>query len=90
MKVAYKIYVKGLVQGVGFRYFTSKKATALKIVGDVINLEDGSVLINAYGEERNMIKFLDWCHYGPESANVEQLEYYLQIYEDLESFEILR
>jgi len=46
--------VKGLVQGVGFRYSTRSAALALKLKGTVCNLLDGSVKIVAQGEKRDL------------------------------------
>ena len=48
---AVKIIVKGLVQGVGFRYTTKMLADELKIKGKVVNMPDGSVYIEASLEQ---------------------------------------
>ena len=59
MEKAVRVIVKGRVQGVSFRYYTVKKATALNIKGWVKNLSDGnSVEIWAEGEEEKLISFL--------------------------------
>jgi len=90
MKIGFRILAKGLVQGVGFRYFTRQKALSFNLTGDVKNMDDGRVLINVFGDEPVLKSFLDWCHNGPESAEVESLEYTAQAFQEMASFEILR
>ena len=46
-----EIIVTGLVQGVGFRYFVSKKANEFNLVGFTKNQYDGSVLTVVEGEK---------------------------------------
>ena len=64
------IKVTGKVQGVYFRVTTKSVADQLGIQGYVMNLEDGSVLIEAEGKKHNMDLFLEWCHKGPDHAEV--------------------
>lgn len=64
------IIVKGHVQGVGFRYSTRAKAQSLNIKGFVKNMPDGSVHIEATGEEGSIQAFISWCHEGPPLARV--------------------
>ena len=61
----YKIYVKGRVQGVGFRWRTVHEARRLDIKGFVRNMPDGSVYIEAEGPEEKLIELADWCRKGP-------------------------
>ena len=75
MKIAYEILVIGLVQGVGFRYFTKQAADKYSVFGDVTNQDDGSVLIHVFGDNEHVVKFLDWCHKGPPSSIVESIQY---------------
>ena len=49
----------GRVQGVGFRYFVQRQATALGICGWVKNCEDGSVRMLLQGERAAVEKLLD-------------------------------
>ena len=46
-----QIVVKGIVQGVGFRYFVVREAEALGLAGWVRNLPDGRVELIAEGVE---------------------------------------
>jgi len=73
---SFDIIVKGLVQGVGFRYFTKKKAKDLGINGYVENLSDKTVHIVVEGKEKEINIFLEWLHSGPSSSIVEELHYY--------------
>lgn len=67
------IQVHGRVQGVGFRYATRKEASRLGLQGYVRNEEDGSVFIEAEGEESALETFLQWCHRGPPMARVDRV-----------------
>lgn len=87
---AYKVIVKGCVQGVGFRYYTRLQANTLPVCGTVENLDDGSVLIHVQGEADLVHDFIKWCHKGPPSASVLELEYSPVNSKAFTSFEILR
>lgn len=65
--------VYGLVQGVGFRYFTWKIATQLNLVGTVKNRSDGSVFVIACGDIEQITEFTRWLKQGPKSGRVENL-----------------
>ncbi|KAF1304881.1 MULTISPECIES: acylphosphatase [Enterococcus] len=53
-----RMNVQGTVQGVGFRYTTKILADRLGITGAVWNEADGSVGIEAVGEEETMEEFI--------------------------------
>jgi len=69
------IIVTGVVQGVGFRYYTKQKADNIGVKGTVMNLRDGSVEIFAEAEKKKLDQFLIWCHSGPTSSTVQSLNY---------------
>lgn len=69
-----KIKVFGDVQGVFFRYFAKEKARQFGLTGWVKNLEDGTVEMEAEGEEEKLKKFIDWCYIGSPAAKVEKTE----------------
>ena len=69
------ISIKGIVQGVAFRYHTQLKAQELNIRGIVKNETDGSVTIIAEAESESLMLFLEWCHNGPSSADVQEVSY---------------
>lgn len=68
------ILVSGRVQGVFFRKFTKQKADELTVNGTVCNLDDGRVKIIAQAENDKLEPFIAWCHKGPITARVEQVE----------------
>jgi len=74
MNKACKIRVYGRVQGVWFRAYTQRKAQELDIKGFVRNEADGTVYIEAEGEENAMKAFIEWCQEGPPLAKVERIE----------------
>ncbi len=85
---AVKMRIEGIVQGVGFRYYTYRVAKRYGIKGYVKNMPDGSVKVMAEGEESAMEKFLQEVARGPSSAVVTNV-----IVEDIDpqgfgSFEI--
>ena len=62
--------VTGKVQGVGFRYFTLRRAGSLGLVGSVRNLPDGSVEARAGGSPAELERFRRELGRGPASAEV--------------------
>jgi acylphosphatase len=72
MKKHLCITVLGHVQGVFFRASTADKAKALGLAGQVKNLPDGSVFIEAEGEDTALGEFVKWTHHGPPRAMVER------------------
>ncbi len=73
MKKAAIIKVYGRVQGVGFRFYTNKKAVELNISGYVQNKPDGSVYIEAEGDETDLQTFVDWVNIGTQWAKVTKV-----------------
>ena len=74
MRKHFAIKVGGVVQGVFFRASTKKKADELGIKGFVRNEPDGSVYIEAEGEEQALQAFIEWCQDGPPRAKVKECE----------------
>ena len=66
--------VSGRVQGVGFRYFAERAARKAGVAGWVRNLPDGRVEAVFEGPRADVQALVDWCHEGPPSARVEQVE----------------
>ncbi len=52
------LIIKGLVQGVGYRWFASKSASSYNINGWVKNLPNSTVEIQAYGEKGALNSFI--------------------------------
>lgn len=65
--------VNGKVQGVFFRATAREQAKALDIKGFVRNLPDGSVELDAQGEDHSIDLFLRWCEHGPPAARVDKI-----------------
>jgi len=82
--------VTGRVQGVGFRYYTQLEANKLGLSGTVQNLSDGSVSLKAYGTPESVKSLIAWCKQGPESSDVQSLEFQFIRYVDMEGFVIVR
>ncbi len=74
MKKHLNIKVFGRVQGVFFRVSAKEEAEKLGITGFAKNEKDGSVLIEAEGEEKELDQFLAWCKMGPNLAKVDKIE----------------
>jgi acylphosphatase len=66
--------VFGVVQGVGFRYWTMGTAEELGLTGEVKNLDDGSVALVAEGPEQQVRALLDWLNSGRTPGHVERVE----------------
>lgn len=82
MKKAKKFIVKGVVQGVGFRYFTEKIANRIGICGYVRNLYDGSVEVYAIGTSEQLETLKEYLKKGPSYSRVDKV-----IEEDMEVYD---
>jgi acylphosphatase len=65
--------MKGIVQGVNFRYYTQQEARKYSVNGWVRNLADGSVAVVFEGEEEDVEAMIQWCRHGPPGAHVTEL-----------------
>lgn len=74
VRVARKFIVSGIVQGVGFRYFTQRAAARHQVVGYVRNLPDGRVEAYVEGSQRAVDGFRGDFMTGPVYAEVVHLE----------------
>jgi acylphosphatase len=63
--------VSGKVQMVMFRDFVQRKASRLKLTGEVQNLQDGTVRVVAEGSHATLEKLLEKLHKGPLLARVD-------------------
>ncbi len=73
-RVRVRIVAKGIVQGVGYRYFALRLARDYGIVGWVRNREDGAVEAEAEGERGIVQSFLRDLRIGPGGAEVAALD----------------
>ncbi len=65
--------ITGRVQGVWFRGSTQQQALQLGIWGSALNMHDGRVRVEAYGDEVAISRLIEWLHQGPELALVEEV-----------------
>ncbi len=73
MEAAVHIVVKGVVQGVGFRWFVLQLATRLGLQGYVRNRFGGEVEIVAEGDRSLLEALICEVKTGPRSAHVSGL-----------------
>jgi acylphosphatase len=74
MVIARKFLVRGLVQGVGYRYFVQRSAARHQVRGYVKNLDDGRVEAFAQGSELAVEAFKHDLTAGPSYSSVEDIE----------------
>ena len=67
-------HVRGDVQGVGYRFFAQRQASALGLRGYVRNLPDRSVEVVAEGELGRLQQFVGVLCQGPSAASVEAVD----------------
>jgi acylphosphatase len=84
------IHVAGKVQGVFFRASTKEKADEFGVKGTVRNNMDGSVSIEAEGDEQNLNLFIEWCRQGPKFAHVERCDVSEKPFQHFKIFSIER
>jgi acylphosphatase len=65
-----RLIITGRVQGVGYRMWAERTATALGIRGWVRNRPDGSVELLAIGEGSAVAQLIEACGQGPRHAAV--------------------
>ena len=72
-KQARRYLVSGMVQGVGFRYFTQAAAETLHIGGFVRNLRDGRVEVFAVGSPQQLQELRAVLERGPRFSSVTEV-----------------
>ena len=66
-------WVRGRVQGVGFRWWTRARALELGLVGSASNLRDGRVEVNAEGPEAACRDLLTALRSGDTPGRVDSI-----------------
>lgn len=82
--------VRGMVQGVGFRWWTRRTAQELGIHGNVRNCPDGSVEVRARAAPPVLEEFAERLERGPPAALVRSVEAFPSSEVLPEGFEIAR
>lgn len=67
------VRIRGVVQGVNFRYFTRRTALEHNLTGWVRNLPNGDVEAIFEGRESEVRTVLEWCRQGPSAARVDEI-----------------
>lgn len=70
----WKILVQGKVQGVYYRATTKAVADQLGIKGFVLNRPDGSVYIEAEGDNFALESLIEFCEEGTDRSEVESVQ----------------
>lgn len=66
--------VTGMVQAVGFRYWTVRKAAKLGLTGTVRNDDDGSVSLVAEGPQSVVLELRGWLRSPDAPGRVDHVE----------------
>jgi acylphosphatase len=72
--LAKRYFVSGMVQGVGFRYFTQAAAEKLRVSGFVRNLHDGRVEVFAMGAPHQHQEFRAMLERGPRFSSISGVQ----------------
>lgn len=67
------LFIRGQVQGVGFRGSLQRRAGEHKVAGWVRNLSDGRVEAVLEGEPKDIEDLIQWCRQGPPRARVDRV-----------------
>jgi acylphosphatase len=73
-KAAKRYFVRGRVQGVGFRDFVERAAAELGLSGYTRNLDDGRVEVYAVGSPAKLAELNQRLWQGPRFADVRGVE----------------
>ncbi|HLT87997.1 MAG TPA: acylphosphatase [Sphingobacterium sp.] len=84
------ITVTGKVQGVYYRATCKAVADQLGIKGFVMNQADGSVYIEAEGDAFALEALLEFCHEGPDRAEVAAVSSVEGTLQGFKNFEIIK
>lgn len=70
----YAIIVTGQVQKIGFRFKVNLEAIRHNLRGFVRNEADGSVYIEAEGEEADLLHFIELYRQGGKESHIEKID----------------
>lgn len=88
-QICVKAMIKGMVQGVGFRFHTAHEGLKYGLTGYAKNLPDGSVEVLACGHEEKVGQLLQWLNTGPRSSRVDSVETEEVEWRHIDGFEIM-
>jgi acylphosphatase len=81
-----RLVVRGLVQGVGYRYSAARAASTRGVEGWARNCADGSVELVLEGDDAAVASMVEWCRRGPPHADVTDVEVHDETPEGLAGF----
>ena len=84
------ITISGKVHGVFFRMSTKAVADQLGVKGIIKNQKDGTIFIEAEGDDFSLENFMEWCHEGPLQATVQNVEVIEAEVKNYRNFEVLK
>jgi len=84
------IKITGKVQGVSFRATTKAVADQMGVRGLVRNEKDGSLAIEAEGDDILLEIFLEWCHEGSDRSIIENVSVTEGVLKNYQNFEIVK
>lgn len=87
---ARRYFVRGRVQGVGFRWFVEKHANSIGVTGYTCNLDDGRVEVYAVGTTAQLDELSGHLWKGPAMAEVRGVEEEEAAVEKIRGFRITR
>lgn len=85
-----KIRITGKVQGVSFRETTKAIADQMGVRGMIKNEKDGTVYMEAEGDDTSLEVFQEWCNEGPDRAKIENVEVTSGELKNYRNFEIIK
>jgi acylphosphatase len=87
---ARRYFVRGRVQGVGFRWFVEKQANGIGVTGYTSNLDDGRVEVYAIGTKQQLDQLSGFLWKGPSMAEVRGVDEQEAAVEKVTGFRISR
>ena len=87
---ARRYFVRGRVQGVGFRWFVEKHANGIGLTGYTCNLDDGRVEVYAVGTKTQLDQLSGYLWKGPAMAEVRGVDEQEAAVEKVSGFRISR
>lgn len=85
-----RLRIEGLVQGVGFRAFVEREATALGLRGWVRNRRDGGVEAVIAGSTDLVEAMVAACRAGPANARVDLVKVFAEPEPNVRDFVVCR
>lgn len=87
-RVRRRLVVRGVVQGVGYRWTAAGEAGRLGVAGWVRNRSDGTVEAVVEGDPEAVDAFVAWARRGPRGAAVTSVDVVEEPVEHLTAFDV--